>query len=176
METVGRSAGGMADRSASTSSVTWLPDSCEQRGRGAHKGLSVEWLEALASPQQRPGHLDRHLGLSSSMAGWPARALLCPIPCSTTELSHTQCGASWLGSARGLPPAPAHGPAGIKMKAYFAEPVEVEAANKANTTPYGRKMADWRHWWRRWHIRCALGAGGGGRWAWQGAARAGGCA
>lgn len=58
------------------------------------------------------------------------------------------------------------------MKAYFAEPVEVEAANKANTTPYGRKIADWRHWWRRWHIRCVLAAavgpqgvtGGGSGW------------
>lgn len=42
---------------------------------------------------------------------------------------------------------------GIKMKGSFAEPVEVEEAKKEGTTPYGRKMANWRHWWRRWHIR-----------------------
>lgn len=40
------------------------------------------------------------------------------------------------------------------MKGSFAEPVEVEEAKKEGTTPYGRKMANWRHWWRRWHIRC----------------------
>lgn len=41
------------------------------------------------------------------------------------------------------------------MKGSFAEPPEVEAAQKAGSTPYGRKIGDWRHWWRRWHIRCA---------------------
>ncbi|KAL4458764.1 hypothetical protein ABPG75_013629 [Micractinium tetrahymenae] len=42
---------------------------------------------------------------------------------------------------------------GIKMKAHFADPAEVEAARNEGSTPYGRKMANWRHWWRRWHIR-----------------------